>query len=101
MGIIGAMLAFVAFGLLYVTYTLERYNIMFALALTLITVCVVYEAAVQMKWKKTGVVVRAVTVLLLLVQSFWCIDLVSEAVFGTADIGNGHKMLFSSLGFDY
>ncbi len=101
MGIIGAMLAFVAFGLLYVTYTLERYNIMFALALTLITVCVVYEAAVQMKWKKTGVVVRAVTVLLLLVQSFWCIDPVSEAVFGTADIGNGHKMLFSSLGFDY
>lgn len=61
----------------------------------------VYEAAVQMKWKKTGVVVRAVTVLLLLVQSFWCIDPVSEAVFGTADIGNGHKMLFSSLGFDY
>ena len=70
MGIIGAMLAFVAFGLLYVTYTLERYNIMFALALTFDYGMCGLRSGSSDEMEKTGVVVRAVTVLLLLVQSF-------------------------------
>lgn len=100
-GLIGGLFAFLLFGLVYVTYTLERYNIFFAVGYTILVLCLVYCAFSEKKRKRSGVCVAVAGAVLMFVQAFWSVDVLSEKVFGTVEIGNGNQMLFSSLGFRY
>lgn len=99
-GLAGALIAFVLFGIIYVTYTLERYNIAFAVGFTILTVCLFYHAFAE-KMKRATVPCVSVLGIIMLVQSFWNIDLISGKVFGTVPISEKNSMLFSCLDFPY
>lgn len=100
-GLIGALAGVVIFGSFYVTYTLERYNIFFAVGYTILVACVSYHAFKERVSRAITVPCAAVFGCAVLIQSYWSIDIVSEKVFGTVDIGNGNDMLFSCLDFEF
>lgn len=95
--IAGVMAAFAMSGFFYVTYTLARYNILFALLLTVTGCCLAYDALNKKIFY--GVVISLCA--LLSVQSFWNIDIVSGRVFQAVSVGENHQMLFSSYGQEY
>lgn len=99
-GLMGGLIAFVLFGIIYVTFTLERYNIVFALGFTILTLCLSYHAFVG-RAKRVAVPCVSALGVLMLVQSFWNIDIISEKVFGTVPISEKNSMLFSCMDFMY
>lgn len=99
-GLVGGLIAFVIFGVIYVTYTLERYNIFFAVGFTILTICLFYHAFVK---RMKRIVIPCVSTLgiLMLIQAFWNIDVISGKVFGTVAISEKNSMLFSCMDFPY
>ncbi|MDE7310447.1 MAG: hypothetical protein K2N87_02320 [Eubacterium sp.] len=98
----GTMAALVLFGIIYITYTLPRYNILFALLLSVIAFYSMYEAVNGWLNEKAYVAVTCLLAMLMCVQSFWSIDPLSEKIFQEVEIGSGNRtMLFSSFELDY
>lgn len=99
--VIIVMIAFTLFSVLYITYTLPRYNIFFNVLFALFTLCMLY-VVIGRFWhgRIFGITVSVIGVLFL-IQSFWNIDGISAKCFDTIDIGNGHKMIFSSYQSSY
>ncbi len=95
------MAAFMLFGVLYVTYTLSRYNILFAVLLVILALYVLYAALDGWLGQKVFYCITGVICGLLCIQTFWNIDLVSSHIFQEVSIGSGHTMLFADFGQGY
>lgn len=97
----GVMAAFLLFGVLYVTYTLSRYNILFAVLLVILSLCVLYAALDGWLGQKVFYCITGIICGLLCIQTFWNIDLLSCHTFQEVSIGSGHTMLFADFGQGY
>lgn len=90
-GLCGGMAAFIIFSLIYVTSSLYRYNIIAAVILSIVFIIIMqktlFEKQDRLIWLFSGVVLLA-----FVVQSFWDIDPVSNAVFGTIETGGKEKL---------
>lgn len=94
--IIIVMAAYTVFSILYITYTLPRYNIFFSVLFTLFTVCMLYVVIGHVWSGRLYISVMSVLGGLFFIQAFWNIDVLASKCFETIDIGNGHNMIFSS-----
>lgn len=97
----GAMTAFLLFGILYVTYTLSRYHILFATLLVLLALYVLYQALDGWLDRKIFYRITGLICGLLFIQTFWNIDPLSSDTFEEVSIGSGHTMLFTDFGQGY
>lgn len=97
----GVMSALALFGSMYVTYTLSRYNILFAMLLSVITLCMLYYAIEGWRSRRLFYSITGVLCVLMCIQSFWNIDVVSKKTFQDVPIGKDHTMLLSSYRLEY
>lgn len=92
-GLIGAMLGFALFCLLYITSCLNRYNILFAVGWSITGVLAYYRLAGRGQRRLLNVSVISLLSCLFCVQAFWNIDAVSSKVFETCQISGRNTML--------
>ncbi|SCY08273.1 hypothetical protein SAMN02910292_00817 [Lachnospiraceae bacterium XBB2008] len=91
--LIGALIAFALFNMLYITWAHARYTIFFAFLLWFIVALYVYDTFSD----KTVClrVISGITAALLAVQTFYYIDPVSDAIFDSFDTGRGNMLYLS------
>ncbi len=99
--VIIVMVTFVIFSVLYITYTLPRYNILFNVLFTLFAVCLLYVVLEKVWDGKFYCFLMTILGTCFLIQSFWNIDIISSKYFETLSIGNGNSMIFSSYQNNY
>lgn len=79
----GANFAFVVFSVIYVTYTLHRYNVIFEISFAIFVFCFFYQVYEGLIGKKIYCVIVYILTLLFIGQSFFSLDKLSEKEFGT------------------
>lgn len=99
-GLIGTLIAFILFGSLYITAGLNRYNVLENLLLVILALCVSYRALCESEHPKVLYTVTGTGIVLLGIQSFWNIDVVSNHVLATVSTGE-HTMLYTDYDSSY
>lgn len=94
---LGANIAFMIFSILYVTFTLQRYNIIFQISFTILAFCLFYQAFEGIIGRKLYCVILYFLTLLFVGQSFFSIDKISEKQFGTVSTVKSHMTVSSYI----
>lgn len=93
----GANIAFLVFSVIYITYTLQRYNIVFELSFVILALCIFYQAFESVIGKKIYCGIIYFLTLLFIGQSFFSIDKISEKQFGTVSTVKSHMTVSSYI----
>ena len=99
LGECGAIIAFILFSCLYITYALPRYNIIMSMMIVAAGVCVIVGYIEKRNRALAGGILTCMLVLML-VQSFYNIDPISKNVFENVNIGK-NNILYSDYENDY
>lgn len=100
-GIFGGMGAFVIFSFIYVTWDIERYNVLFVVLYVFVLYVLCEKLFVQNNFcEKKKVAAWGLIGILFVIQTFSPIDVVSNKAFQVVDTGK-KKMLYTSKSSDY
>lgn len=99
-GLLGTLIAFILFGSLYITAGLNRYNVLENMLLVVLALCAAYRALCELEHQKVLYAVTGAGIILLGIQSFWNIDIISNHVLGTVSTGE-HTMLYTDFDSSY
>lgn len=90
-GIIGILASYGIFMCLYITSGAIRYNVVFTLLFTVLG----FLMLVEITDKKVSVVISVAALCLMAVQNFYSIDVVTNALFRTVEVGNTKLLCIS------
>lgn len=90
-GIIGILLAYALFMCLYITSGAIRYNVVFSMLFIMVS----YMVLIEIVNEKISFVFSAITLCLMFIQSFYSIDVITNTLFNTIDVGNTKMLCIS------
>lgn len=100
-GILGGAVAFAIFSFIYVTWDIERYNVLFVVLYVFVLYVLCEKLFVQNNFcEKRKVAAWGLIGILFVIQTFMPIDMVSNKAFQVVDTGKT-KMLYTSKSSDY
>ena len=98
-GEVGAIIAYILFSCLYITYALPRYNIIIAVMIASVGVCFIVRCVGGKRNKKCGIILGCLLGIMV-TQTFFNCDPVSRSVFKNVNIGYS-KIIMSDYNNDY